>query len=251
VTVTELRTEKVEISVAGVSQTMPAYVAVPKGPTGPRPAVMVFEEIFGVNAHIREVTDRVAALGYVAIAPDIHHRAGRGLELGYDAAGRQQGMQLIPKLTRDGVLADLEATRAYLERRGDVKADRLGCMGFCIGGHVAYLAAESGLMRASASFYGGGIATFSPGGGAPTVSRTGDIKGKLLCFFGKDDAMIPMAQIDQIRSALTEHKIRHEVIVYEGAGHAFFCDKPERGAYRAEAAADAWERVKRLFAEEL
>jgi carboxymethylenebutenolidase len=160
-------------------------------------------------------------------------------------------MKLIPKLTRSGILADIEATRAYLASRGDVAADRLGCMGFCIGGHIAYLAATTGVMRATASFYGGGIATFSPGGGAPTVTHTGGMRGKILCFFGKDDQMIPMAQVDQIRGALIEHKIEHEVVVYEGAGHAFFCDKPERGTYRAEAATDAWERVKRVFAEAL
>lgn len=243
--------QKVQINVPGVAQPMMAHLAVPEG-AGPFPAVIVFEEIFGVNKHIREVTDRVAQEGYVAIAPDIHHRAWPGgFELKYDQEGREKGMALIPKLTTDGIEADARATLAFLRARSDVRGDRIGCMGFCIGGHVAYLTAAATDVRATASFYGGGVATFGPGGRAPTVTRSGEIKGKILCLFGDQDGMIPAEQRATIEKALTEHHVRHEIVVYPGANHAFFCDKPERGTYNAPAATDAWERVKKLFAEEL
>ena len=105
-------------------------------------------------------------------------------------------------------------------------------------------------MRATASFYGGGIANFGPGGGPPTVTRSGSIKGKILCFFGGRDGMISADQVAKIKHALEGHHVRHEVVVYDHATHAFFRDVDPRVS-DPKAAADAWERVKRLFAEEL
>ena len=243
-----MHTEKVKLQVQG--KPMSAYVATPDG-AGPFPAVIVFQEIFGVNAHIRDVTERVAKEGYVAIAPDYHHRAAPDEELAYDQAGMQKGMQRIGKLTQEGVFADVQATLDYLRDRKDVKADRVGCMGFCIGGHVAYLTASQFDMKATAAFYGGGIAAMGLGVPEPTVTRSGQIKGRILCFFGDKDPMIPASQVETIEKALTDAHVRHEVVVYPGATHAFFCERPERGTYNEPAARDAWERVKKLFAEEL
>jgi carboxymethylenebutenolidase len=247
-----IRTEKVQIPVAGAEKPMPAYVAIPEG-AGPYPAVMVIEEIFGINGHIRDVTERVAGEGYVAIAPDIHHRAAPApwWEIEYGPDGMKKGMELIPHLSLEGITADLNATLGYLRGRKDVRGDRIGCMGFCIGGHVAYLAACTTDVKATASFYGGGIANYSPGGGPPTVTRTGGIKGRILCFFGNKDPMISPEQVQTIKSELEKHKIRHEVVVYDGASHAFFCDVPKRGAFNKPAHDDAWARTKKLFAEEL
>jgi carboxymethylenebutenolidase len=253
-----IRTEKVQVPVAGEAKPMPGWLAVPEGP-GPFPAVLVIEEIFGVNAHIRDVTERVAREGYVALAPDIHHRAAAGQELEYTAEGMQQGLQLIPKLSQEGVSADLAGALAFVRARSDVRGDRVGCMGFCIGGHIAYFAAATTDVRATASFYGGGIVTFTPGaltdsgapkaGVLPTLSKTAGIKGRILCLFGGKDTMIPKAHVDAIRAELAKHDVRHEVVVYPDAGHGFFCD--QRGSFDAKAAEDAWGRVKALFAEEL
>ncbi len=243
-----IRTEKVQLAVEGEAQPMPGYLAIPEG-AGPFPAVIVIEEIFGVNGHIRDVTERVAREGYVAVAPDVHHRDAAGVELKYDQEGMQRGMPLIAKLTEKGVSGDLRATLSFLRARKDVRGDRVGCMGFCIGGHLAYFAAATTDVKATASFYGGGIATFTPGGGAPTLNRTQGIKGKILCLFGGQDQAIPKAQVDAIRVELDKHHIRHEVVVYPTASHGFFCD--QRGSYHEESAKDAWTRVKKLFAEEL
>jgi carboxymethylenebutenolidase len=243
-----VRTQEMQLAVLSEPRPMPAFLAVPETP-GPRGAVVVLEEIFGVNRHIRDVTERVAREGYVAIAPDIHHRAAPGQELAYDAEGVKRGMALIPQLTAAGFDADLRATLDALRARPDVKIDRVGCMGFCIGGHLAYLAACTSDLRATASFYGGGIATFSPGGGAPTLEKTGGIRGRILCLFGREDQAIPQAQVQAIRAALELHRVRHEVVVYDGAGHGFFCD--QRAAFHPPSRDDAWERVKRLFREEL
>ncbi len=244
-----VRTEKLTLDVQGSK--MPTYLALPEG-AGPFPAVIVFEEIFGINVHIRDVADRLAREGYAAIAPDYHHRAWpAGTELAYSPEDMKRGMEVIPKLTADGMTADINATLAYLKSRKDVDTSKLGAIGFCIGGHAAYFAAATQPVKATASFYGGGIATFGPGGGAPTVDRTGQIKGRILCLFGKEDPMIPQDQVQKIKDALAKHHVKHEVVVYDGASHAFFCDVASRGSYRPEAAKDAWERVKKRFAEEL
>jgi carboxymethylenebutenolidase len=244
-----VRTEEVKLDVNG--QPMHAHVALPDGP-GPHAAVIVFQEIFGINVHMRDVAARLAQEGYVAIAPDYHHRAWpSGTELDYSPEGMKRGMEVIPKLTTDGLTADINATINYLRTRKDVDVTRLGAIGFCIGGHAAYFAAATQPIKATASFYGGGIASFSPGGGAPTVTRSKDIKGKIICFFGKNDHMIPAEQVLTIRKALAEGQVRHEIYEYEGASHAFFCDVAERGSYVPAAAADAWEHVKKLFASEL
>jgi carboxymethylenebutenolidase len=206
-----VRTEEVKLTVDG--KEMGAFLALPEA-AGPRPAVIVFQEIFGVNAHIRDVTARVAREGYVAIAPDYHHRAwAPGTELPYTDEGMKKGMETIPKLTFEGIEADINATISFLKSRKEVNPSKLGVMGFCIGGHMAYLAAATQPIAAAASFYGGGIATFGPGGTKKTIERTGDIKGKILCFFGKEDPMISQDQVAAIKKALDETMVRHDVVV--------------------------------------
>jgi carboxymethylenebutenolidase len=244
----KIQSERVQIPLSGGGQ-MGGYLARPEA-GGPHPAVLVFMEIFGVNAHIRDVTQRVAAEGYVALAPDYFHRTGPGAEYGYDDAGFGAGMKLLNALKAGEMVADAKAALAWLRGRKDVRGDRIGCMGFCIGGHMAYLTACETDVRATASFYGGGVAApQAPGGQPSTVGRTGKIKGRILCLFGAKDGFIPMDQVDAVRAALARAKTRHEVVVYPDVDHGFFCD--QRPAYQEKAAKDAWEKVKQLFREEL
>jgi carboxymethylenebutenolidase len=240
-------TEKVEITVG--SEEMGAYVARPDGGES-LPAVIVYMEIFGVNDHIQDVTRRVADLGYVAIAPDYFHRTAPGMQLSYDDAGMEEGMKHLGALQADQMIADAQATLDYLRSRGDVKGDAIGAMGFCIGGHMTYLTAATTDVKAAAAFYGGGIAApQGPGGGPSTVSRTGDIKGHIVCLFGGQDSMIPDHQVETIREALEAAGTSHEIVIYPKADHGFFCD--QRPTYNADAAEDAWQRVQKLFAAEL
>ena len=242
----EIRTERLEIPVG--DGRMGAYLARPRDDT-PRPGVIVWMEIFGVNSHIRDVTERVAREGYVALAPDFFHRSFPGLEVGYDEKGMEVGMKGLTALDADQMAADARAAVAAL-RGTKGCTGKIGAMGFCIGGHMTYLTACETDVAAAASFYGGGIAApKGPGGKPSTLSRTPKLAGKLLCLFGGKDAMIPLAQVDAIRKALADAKKRHEVVVYDAADHGFFCD--QRATYHAASAQDAWERVKRLFAEEL
>lgn len=243
----EIITERVHASVDG--KTMGGYLARPADGAA-HPAVLVFMEIFGVNSHIRDVTERVAREGYVALAPDFFHRTGPGVDYGYDQTGFTEGIKLLGGLKADEVAADARAALSFLKRQNFVKGDKLGAMGFCIGGHVTYLTACETEIKAAASFYGGGIAKEQGLGGAPsTVGRTSKITGKVLCLFGEKDPLIPLSEIETIRAELQKNKVRNEIVVYPGADHGFFCD--QRGTYDKKAANDAWAKVKKLFAEEL
>jgi len=242
-----VQTQRVEVPLES-GKTMGGYLARPQG-SEKRPGVVVWMEIFGINSHIRDVVERVASEGYVALAPDYFHRTGPGVEYGYDDAGFAGGMKLLQKLDADEMISDARAALRYLRGRPDA-AGPVGAIGFCIGGHMTYLTACETDVAAAASFYGGGIALpQGPGGKPSTIGRTPKIRGKLVCLFGEKDALIPRSQVDAIRASLANAGVAHEVIVYPGADHGFFCD--QRATYQKEAAEDAWKRVKTLFRERL
>jgi carboxymethylenebutenolidase len=221
-----------------------AYLAQPQTP-GTYPGIIVLQEIFGVNIHIREVTERIAKLGYVAIAPALFQRQVPGYETGYTPQDIETGRNYAMQTTASELLGDIQAAIDYLKSLPQVKKDGFGCIGFCFGGHVAYLAATLPDIKVTASFYGAGITTRTPGGGAATVTRTPGISGTLFAFFGMEDASIPLEQVDEIAAELEKYNIPHRVFRYDGANHGFFCDR--RASYNPKAAADAWEQVKLLF----
>ncbi|HEY9745632.1 MAG TPA: dienelactone hydrolase family protein [Oculatellaceae cyanobacterium] len=242
-TVNALRKEWLTIPVNG--QAMEAYRVTPVG-DGPWPAVIVLMEIFGVNVHIRDVAERLASVGFVAIAPNYYHRTTENLELDYTPESIAIGREHKAKTTREGLLADLKAVIQMLQSDANVAPkDKIGCIGFCFGGHVAYIAAGLPEIAATASFYGAGIPDMSPGGGPPTISFTPEIHGEILCFFGEKDASIPHEQTVMIENALREANVSHEVVRYSQAGHGFCCDR--RADYEASAAEDAWHRSLNLF----
>lgn len=220
-----------------------AYLAQPVA-AGPWPTVIVFPEIFGVNEHIRAVTERIAQEGYVAIAFNIYQRLSPEFELGYTPAAVQLGRDYKNQTKAPELIGDTQAAIAYLKNLPKAQG-LIGCISFCFGGHVAYLAATLPEIKATASFYGAGIATLTPGGGLPTVTRTAEIQGTLYGFFGLEDASIPAEQVDQIEAQLTQHQVPHCLFRYPGAGHGFFCDR--RDSYHPAAAIAAWEQVKQLF----
>jgi carboxymethylenebutenolidase len=232
------------VSITSGSLQIPAYLAEPSQP-GCFGGVVVMQEVFGVNSHIREVTERLARAGYVAIAPHLYHRQAPGFEVGYTEADLALGRQYKLGTQADELLRDVEGAIAHLAAKDNVAKSGFGCIGFCFGGHVAYLAATLPQIKATASFYGAGIPSSTPGGGAPTLSRTAEITGTLYGFFGTEDPLIPPADVDRIEAALTQHQISHQIFRYPGANHGFFCD--QRDSYHATAAQAAWEKVLELF----
>ncbi|QIR36874.1 dienelactone hydrolase family protein [Tolypothrix sp. PCC 7910] len=241
---TERAIDTTTVQISQDNLSIVAYLAQPKE-SGSYPAVVVLQEIFGVNVHIRDVTERIAKLGYVAIAPALFQRQAPGFETGYTPEDIEIGRGYAMQTTASELLSDIQATIDYLKTLPNVKKDSFGCVGFCFGGHVAYLAATLPDIKATASFYGAGITTRTPGGGEPTVTRTNEIKGTIYTLFGMEDASIPAEQVDEIEATLEKYNIPHRVFRYDGADHGFFCDR--RASYNPKVAADAWEQVKQLF----
>ena len=221
-----------------------AYLASPTE-AGIYPAVIVVQEIFGVNAHIRDVTERIAREGYVAIAPAIYQRQAPDFETGYTLEAVQEGKRYKEETKTEELLSDLQATIDYLYELPQVKKTGVGLIGFCFGGHVVYLGATLPAVKATASFYGAGITHWNPGNGQPTLTYTPEIKGMLYAFFGGQDASIPLPEVEQIQQALQQHHIAHQVFIYPDADHGFFCD--QRDSYHAPSAQDAWQKVLALY----
>ena len=242
----DIQTDQVQVHNGDLA--IDAYLAIPKG-EGSFPGVVVIQEIFGVNEHIRDVTRRFAQAGYTAIAPAIYQRQAPGFEAGYTEADLNKGRELKNQTNVSELLGDLRSTIDYLYSLPSVKQEGVGCIGFCFGGHVAYLAATLERVKATASFYGAGITRMTPGGGEPTITRTPEITGTVYAFFGLEDELIPNEQVDELEAALAKHGISHRVFRYSGAGHGFFCNGRE--SYRKEAAEDAWKHVLELFSKTL
>ena len=219
---------------------MPVYVAEPTAP-GRRPAVIVVMEAFGLNAHIQDVTRRIAAEGYVALAPDVYYRSLPDNKVGYDELPKAIG--LMQKLNDKKVIEDLRAALDYLAARPNVDGARIGITGFCMGGRISFLAACElpERIRAAAPFYGGGIAGLLP--------KAAAIRAPLYLFFGQRDAFIPQDQVKAIDAKLRELGKRYELENYAGADHGFFCN--DRPSYDAKAAADAWSKLVTFFREHL
>lgn len=225
-----------------------AYLAKPET-AGTYPGIVVIQEIFGVNEHIRDIVDRFAQEGYVAIAPAIYQRQAPGFEAGYGDQDVALGRKYKVQTQAEELLGDIQATIDYLYTMPEVKQSGVGTIGFCFGGHVVYLAATLERVAATASFYGAQIASWSPGDGEPTIKRTKDITGTLYGFFGTEDPLIANSEVDQIETALEENKIPHQIFRYGGATHGFMCDR--RDSYNPDAANDAWAKVLDLFSQKL
>lgn len=217
---------------------MPAYVARPAG-DAPAPAVLVIQEAFGLNDHIKDVTRRVAGEGYVALAPDLYWRGGKGRSVGYDELPAAIG--LMQSIKDPEIVTDVRNAIGWLEKQAFVRADRIGITGFCMGGRVSYLAACElpDKIKASVPYYGGGI----------PVDKTEKLRCPVLAFFGEKDAFIPLDGVEHLKAEAKRLGKSVEVVVYPGADHGFFCN--ERASYQKAAADDSWQRLKAFFAKHL
>lgn len=215
---------------------MQVYTSYPSS-TDHLPGILVFQEAYGVNAHIRDVTDRIAAEGYYAIAPELFHRtAEKGFEAPYgnfDALKEHLGA-----LTPQGLAADITLTHKFMSRQRQVDASRTASIGFCLGGRVSFYAATLLPLKAAACFYGGDMAALAGAG-------INDITAPLLICWGGKDAHISKATIDSLLERLDAGDKDYVNVRFSRADHAFFCDA--RPAYHPASAAEAWELVKSFW----
>lgn len=214
----------------------PAWVVLPEGK--PRGAVVVLQEIFGVNTHIRAVAERYAAQGYVAVAPALFTRVRPDVDLGYGEADMKQGIALkaaAETLPAPGLLIDVEATVAYAAEQAP--GGKVGVVGFCWGGLWSWRSAcELSSLSAAVCYYGGGMT------GEAEASR--QALCPVMVHFGRKDRHISVASVEEFQQA----QPRAQVFLYE-ADHGFNCD--QRSAYDAAAAQLASERTLAFFAQHL
>jgi carboxymethylenebutenolidase len=203
-----------------------AYRADPAGK--PRGGIVVIQEIFGVNDHIRRVTDGFAADGYLAIAPALFDRIKPNFEVGYSENDIKVGREMKAKSDAEAALRDIAAARDAIKSVG-----RLGVVGYCWGGYLAWLAATRlDGFSAAASYYGGGIGS--------VANETP--KCPVIMHFGEKDSAIPLTEVDKVREAQKGRNV--EIHLYP-AGHGFNCD--QRGSYDADSARTARERTLAFF----
>lgn len=188
-----------------------AYLSLP--PTGRGPGLVILQEIFGVNEHIRAVADQYAADGYCVIAPDIFWREGRKIELAYDPQGFERGLGLLGKLNIDQTAIDLQATVDALKRQSAC-TDKVGSLGFCMGGLLSFIAAAEAGVDTAVCYYGGGIHQH--------LDRAKKIRCPVLFHFADQDAYIPQQAVAAVRKSLGGRK-NVRVIVHAGVDHGFNC----------------------------
>ena len=214
---------------AADSHQLGAYRADPQGK--PKGGMVVIQEIFGVNNHIRNVCDRLAEQGYAAVAPALFDRTQKDYQSGYTPPEIEKSRTFVAKPDWDAMMRDTDAALKELKSAGPV-----GIIGFCMGGTIAFLAATrlSGL-SAAVGYYGGRIAAFA------------DEKPKcpVQLHFGETDASIPLTDVETIKQKRSDV----EVYVYGGAGHGFHCD--ERGSFHQASCQQAWDRTLAFLAKNM
>ena len=211
------------------------YLALP--PAGRGPGLVLWQEIFGVNAHMQAVAEQYALDGFVVLAPDVFWRQAPRVQLGYDAADRGQAVALMQGYTAADALADIGASVAALRARPEVGGRKVGSLGYCMGGRLAYLTAATAAVDAAVAFYGGGIHA--------QLERAAAITCPMQFHYAERDDHIGLDAVARVAAALP----RAEVHIYPGAMHGFNCWA--RASYHAPSAALAHGRTLAFLAASL
>lgn len=214
-----------------------AFLALP--PAGSGPGLVLWQEIFGVNAHIRALAAQYALAGYVVLAPDVFWRQAPRIELGYDDGDRQRGMALAKQLKPDEVQADIRAAVAALKGTPATAGAKLGAIGYCLGGRLAFQTAALTDIDAAVAYYGGGIHT--------QLELAAQISCPMLFHFAGRDDHIPPEAVAQVRTAMGDKA--DAVHVYPDAQHGFNCWA--RASYHVPSAALALGRSLTFLAQRL
>ena len=208
------------ISVPTTGGAFDAYLALP--PAGQGPGLVLYEEIFGVNEHIRSVAEQYALDGFVVLAPDVFWRQKPRLELGYEGADRQRGIAMAGALKPEETMLDLRAGVQALRDLAPTAGRKVGAIGYCMGGRLAFSAAALTEIDAAVAYYGGGI--------QDQLHLASGIKCPMQFHYAERDDHIPLAAVERVRSAMPSA----EVHIYPGAMHGFNCWA--RASYHARSA---------------
>jgi carboxymethylenebutenolidase len=202
-----------------------AYLAIPHTRKGP--GIVLIQEIFGVNEHIRSVAEQYAADGYLVIAPDLFWRSGHRIELTYDEAGWKRAVELMNATDVGKAQDDIELAIDALKAQPGLDGG-IASIGYCFGGLLSYLTATNGLVDVAVAYYGGGIQNH--------LDRADEIDVPLLMHFGEQDSHISLEAVEKIAERF-ENNDNVEIVVYPEAEHGFNCS--HRDSYNQRAAAEA------------
>ena len=230
-----MTSERISVSVS--KGFFDAYLSLP--PEGEGPGILLIQEIFGVNEHIRSVADRLAAEGYVVLAPDLFWRMKPNIELGYDDKDFAKALEYMRLFNEAEGLDDLKHAANDL-RNHSACTGRIGALGFCLGGKLTYRLASHTNLNVAVAYYGVDIDKF--------LQESDKIKCSIMMHFAAEDKFVPPTAFNKIKEGLAE-KPNFELHLYEGVDHGFNCDV--RDSYNKEAADLAWDRSLELFAREL
>jgi len=231
-----------EVKVKTSDAEIPAYRAMPASGSN-FPTVLVVQEIFGVNEHIKDVCRRFAKAGYFAIAPELYARQGDPQK----APDVQTVIrEIVSKVPDKQVMSDLDATVAFAKASGKADTDKLGITGFCWGGRVVWLyAAHNPNLKAGVAWYGRIVGSASELTPKHPIDLVQQINAPVLGLYGGADTGIPVETVQQMEKALTAADKKHKFVVYPQAPHAFHADY--RPSYRKDAAEDGWKQALAWF----
>jgi carboxymethylenebutenolidase len=228
-----IKTSWIPVGDAGAT----GYLALP--PAGSGPGIVLWQEIFGVNEHIRAVAEQYALAGFVVLAPDAFWRGAPRIELGYTPEDIPKGITLMSAIKPEEMVADVRAAVATLRAQGAVAGRKVGTVGYCFGGRLAYLSAAHTDVDAAVPYYGGGIHN--------QLELAANIRCPVQFHYAEIDANIPLDAVENVRQAMVGKNA--QVHIYKGAHHGFNCW--QRGSYQPASAALALGRSLGFLAEQL
>ncbi|APR88082.1 Dienelactone hydrolase family protein [Minicystis rosea] len=234
----EIITESIDIPVAD-GTAMGAYVARPAG-AGPHPGLLLFQEIFGINEHVRDVARRFAAEGYVVLAPELFHRFAPGYQGSYDDI--PASIAMAGKLVPEGLVADIKASAAALAGHAAVAKGRIGAIGYCMGGGMAFAANALTELEAAVSYYGTPQAEMQE-------QLAASLHAPMLFVWAGKDVYISLERRREVSDLMRKHGKPFVEAEWTSANHGFFCDARED--YHAASAKQAWALTLAFLAEHL
>lgn len=211
-----------DITIPVDGSNMPAYLARPEEGSGPHPAVIVLQEVFGFTPETRRVTDLLASIGYVGLAINYYHRSDPDMNEPYTEEGNTRAFRTAASVTPAQLNADVGAAIDWLNAQPFVKAGKIATWGFGFGASAAFVTADRTDLRGAILFYPGNIAAPLPSGGEPPLEHAGEVAIPLLMIFGEKDYYISRFDMDRIHQTLTHAGKDVRMQIYPNVGHSFF-----------------------------
>lgn len=237
---------------------MSAYLARPEEQSGPHPAVIVLQEVFGFTPEVKRVTELLPTIGYAGLAINYYHRTHPRLNAAYTEEGYREAMTAASSVTADSLIRDVTAAAAWLNAQPFIKHGKIATWGAGFGANAAFIASSLPELDAAVCFYPTHLASPLPSGGEPPIDHADEVRMPLLIVFGEQDYYVPRHDMERIREALARANKEINMQIYPDVGHSFFRHgRPEAIAEQnrysdeaiAQAVADSWGLVRAFLSD--